>query len=177
MMSAHATTDTTQTAFSFSFETIEGDALPLSQFEGRVLLVVNTASRCGFTPQYDGLQALWEEYRDKGLVIIGVPTGDFGGQELASNSAIKEFCSVNFSIDFPMTEKTFINGDNAHPFYQWAGDKVGMLGQPRWNFHKYLIGRDGHIADWFSSATGPDAKKLRAAIGKALAVPADTNPS
>ena len=117
-MSAHATTDTTQTAFSFSFETIEGDALPLSQFEGRVLLVVNTASRCGFTPQYDGLQALWEEYRDKGLVIIGVPTGDFGGQELASNSAIKEFCSVNFSIDFPMTEKTFINGDNAHPFYQ-----------------------------------------------------------
>ena len=176
-MSAHATTDTTQTAFSFSFETIEGDALPLSQFEGRVLLVVNTASRCGFTPQYDGLQALWEEYRDKGLVIIGVPTGDFGGQELASNGAIKEFCSVNFSIDFLMTEKTFINGDNAHPFYQWAGDKVGMLGQPRWNFHKYLIGRDGHIADWFPSATGPDAKKLRAAIGKALAVPADTNPS
>ena len=174
-MSAEATTDTVQTAFSFSFETIEGQPLPLSQFEGRVLLVVNTASRCGFTPQYDGLQALWEEYRHKGLVVIGVPTGDFGGQELATNRAIKEFCSVNFAIDFPMTEKTAIKGGDAHPFYQWAGDKVGMMGRPRWNFHKYLIGRDGNIADWFSSATAGDAKKLRTAIVKALALPADTN--
>ena len=174
-MSAEATTDTTQTAFSFSFETIEGEPLPLSQFEGRVLLVVNTASRCGFTPQYDGLQALWEEYRHNGLVVIGVPTGDFGGQELATNRAIKEFCSVNFAIDFPMTEKTAIKGGDAHPFYQWAGDKVGMLGRPRWNFHKFLIGRDGHIADWFSSATTADDKKLRAAIGKALALPAEAN--
>ena len=167
-MSAEATTDTTQTAFSFSFETIEGEPLQLSQFEGRVLLVVNTASRCGFTPQYDGLQALWEEYRHKGLVVIGVPTGDFGGQELSTNRAIKEFCSVNFAIDFPMTEKTAIKGGDAHPFYQWAGQKAGMLARPKWNFHKYLIDRNGQLVDSFSSMTSPTSDKIRTAVEIAL---------
>ena len=159
-MSAEATTDTVQTAFSFSFETIEGEPLPLSQFEGRVLLVVNTASRCGFTPQYDGLQALWEEYRHKGLVVIGVPTGNFGGQELATNRAIKEFCSVNFAIDFPMTEKIDVIGNNAHPFFKWAKENHGKSAVPKWNFHKIIIDKNGKIADTFSSITKPSSQRF-----------------
>ena len=171
IMNAHATTSTADTAFSFSFEGISGDELPLSQYEGKVMLIVNTASRCGFTSQYDGLQALWDAYRDDGFVVVGVPSGDFGGQELSQNKAIQEFCSVNFSIDFPMTAKTYVKGRNAHPFYQWAGENVGMLGRPRWNFHKYLIGRDGQVAKWFSSMTEPESEKLKSAITNAIAKP------
>ena len=168
-MNAHATTSTADTAFSFSFEGIDSDKLSLSQYEGKVMLIVNTASRCGFTSQYDGLQALWDAYRDEGFVVVGVPSGDFGGQELAQNKAIKEFCSVNFSIDFPMTAKTHVKGSNAHPFYRWAGENVGMLGRPRWNFHKYLIGPDGKLVNWFASTTAPTADRVIGAITPLLA--------
>ncbi|MBB4284764.1 glutathione peroxidase [Roseospira goensis] len=158
-------------AHAFSFTSIDGAPLPLEQFAGKAVLVVNTASRCGFTPQYEGLQSLWEQYRERGLVVLGVPSNDFGGQEPGSEEQIKEFCTVNFSIDFPMTEKVRVTGGGAHPFYQWARDQVGFVGSPKWNFHKYLIGPDGALVDWFSSMTGPQSDRLVAAIEKALPPP------
>ncbi len=161
--------DMSTTAFDFHFPSIEGGQLRLSDFQGKVLLVVNTASQCGFTPQYTALQAIWSEYRDKGLVVIGVPSDDFGGQELDSEQQVKEFCEVNFDIDFPMTAITKVKGENAHAFYQWAGQQVGMMGKPKWNFHKFLIGRDGQMADWFSSMTAPDSQKMKKSIDAALA--------
>lgn len=156
-------------AFDFSFSSIDGTPLQLEGFKGQPILVVNTASRCGFTPQYTALQNLWTDYREKGLVVIGVPSGDFGGQELASEAEVKQFCEVNFDIDFPMTAITPVKGPQAHEFYKWAGQQVGPLGKPKWNFHKYLIGRDGQVREWFSSVTAPDSKKLRQAVETALA--------
>ena len=155
--------------FDFSFPSIEGANLNLSDYQGRVLLIVNTASRCGFTKQYSALQNLWSTYRDEGLVVIGVPSNDFGGQELATEAQVKQFCDVNFDIDFPMTAITEIVGAGAHEFYKWVGAEVGMLGKPKWNFHKFLVGRDGQIADWFSSVSDPDSPKFRSAIEQALA--------
>ena len=165
MTSSHAAP---KSAFDFSFTAIDGSALPLSQFEGKLVLVVNTASRCGFTDQYDGLQDLWSAYRDQGLVVLGVPSNDFGEQEKGSNAEIASFCEVNFSIDFPMTEKQHVKGSDAHPFYQWVSDEAGMLGKPKWNFHKYLIGPDGQLISWYSSLTKPQSSKLINAIEKHL---------
>ncbi|WP_370661526.1 glutathione peroxidase [Pelagibius sp. 7325] len=156
-------------AHDFSFTAIEGDPLPLSKYKGKVVLLVNTASLCGFTPQYDDLQAVWERYRERGLVVLGVPSNDFGGQEPGSASEIKEFCEVNFSIDFPLTTKEHVVGDAAHPFYRWAAEQLGFAAKPRWNFHKYLIGPDGQIADWFSTVTKPTAPKVTEAIEAQLA--------
>ena len=155
-------------AFDFSFPSIEGAKLKLSDYQGHVLLIVNTASRCGFTGQYNALQNLWSAYRNEGLVVIGVPSNDFGSQELDTESEVKQFCEVNFDIDFPMTAITGIKGAEAHEFYKWAGAQVGMLGKPKWNFHKYLVGRDGQIADWFSSVSEPDSPTFRSAIEQAL---------
>ena len=160
---------TSQTAHEFTFTSIEGELLSMEQFAGKAVLVVNTASRCGFTPQYEGLQTLWKTYRDQGLVVLGVPSGDFGNQELSSSGKIKEFCEVNFAIDFPLTEKTEVSGDHAHPFYVWAGIELGAVAKPRWNFHKYLIGKDGSLITWFSSTTGPSSKHVQTAIEAALA--------
>lgn len=158
-------------AWDFSFTDIDGNQMPLRGYQGQVLLVVNTASRCGFTPQYDALQTLWQTYKDEGLVVLGVPSNDFGAQELSSEAEVKDFCEVNFNIDFPMTAITAVKGGDAHPFYQWAGQQAGMMAKPKWNFHKYLIGRDGQISDWFSSVTTPEAAKLRTAVESALAQP------
>ena len=157
-------------AYDFSFTAIEGHPLPLSDFRGKVVLVVNTASFCGFTGQYEGLQALWERYRDDGLVVLGVPSNDFGGQEPGTEAEIKEFCETTFAVDFPLTEKQVVKGEGAHPFYIWARESLGSA--PRWNFHKYLIGRDGALAGSFGSMTGPKSRKLAAAIEALLAVPA-----
>ena len=156
-------------AHDFSFTAIEGGPLPLSGYKGKVVLLVNTASLCGFTPQYDDLQAVWERYRERGLVVLGVPSNDFGGQEPGSASEIKEFCEVNFSIDFPLTTKEHVVGDAAHPFYRWAAEQLGFAAKPRWNFHKYLIGPDGTLADWFSTVTKPTAPKVTEAIEAQLA--------
>jgi len=158
-----------ETAHDFAFTSIDGDDLPLSRFAGQVVLVVNTASQCGFTRQYEDLQAIFEQYRDQGLVVLGVPSNDFGAQEPGSAEEIKNFCAVNFNITFPMTEKTVVKGNAAHPFYRWAADELGGLARPRWNFHKYLIGRDGRLRDWFSSTTKPTSGKLRQAVEAALA--------
>ena len=156
------------TAWDFSFIGIDGQPLPLAQFKGKAVLVVNTASQCGFTPQYKALEALSQKYRDRGLVVLGVPSNDFGGQEPGNSTEIKQFCETSFSIDFPLTEKTKVSGDDAHPFYLWAGRELGFLGKPRWNFHKYLVAPDGHLVNWFSSITSPDSAGLIKAVEAAL---------
>jgi glutathione peroxidase len=154
-----------QTAYDFACKAIEDDSpLPLSRFAGKTLLIVNTASRCGLTYQYEALQALWERYRDRGLVVIGVPSNDFGGQEPGRESEIKTFCETTFGIDFPMTSKVDVIGKEAHPLYRWAVRALGPEAAPRWNFHKYLIAPDGHLVTWFPSRTEPDAPELTRAI-------------
>ena len=161
--------DPAASAHDFAFTSIEGQPLPLSDFKGKVVLLVNTASRCGFTPQYEGLQAVWERYRDRGLVVLGVPSNDFGGQEPGSEAEIKQFCEVNFSIDFPLTSKEHVVGEAAHPFYRWATAQLGFAARPHWNFHKYLIGPDGQLVDWFATTTKPTASKVTQAIETQLA--------
>lgn len=161
---AVAAGEANQSAHDFAFTSIEGEPLPLSRFKGKVVLVVNTASRCGFTHQYGDLQAVWERYRDRGLVVLGVPSNDFGNQEPGTEAEIKNFCEVNFAVDFPMTAKVQVTGEAAHPFYKWAARDAGPDGQPRWNFHKYLIGPDGRLADWFSTPTAPTSSEVTGVI-------------
>jgi glutathione peroxidase len=158
------------TAYDYSFTTLIGEKpLPLSQFKGKVVLVVNTASQCGFTKQYDGLQKLYDTYKDQGFVILGVPSNDFGAQEPGSSEEIATFCKKNFGVTFPMASKQVVSGDEAHPFYLWARKTLGFGTAPKWNFHKYLIGRDGALLDYFNSTTSPEADSLKTAIEKALA--------
>jgi glutathione peroxidase len=167
MVMARAALSADVTAHDFSFENIEGGPLDLADYAGRPVLLVNTASMCGFTPQYEGLQALWSRYRDRGLVVLGVPSDDFGGQEYDSSAEIKQFCEINYGIDFPMTEKVSVKGDGAHPYYRWVGTQ-GRLMVPRWNFHKHLIDGEGRIVDWFASTTAPDSRKVIDAIEQVL---------
>lgn len=152
------------TAFDFSFQAIDGSPMALSKYKGKTLLVVNTASFCGYTPQYSGLQALWERYRGKGLVVLGVPSNDFGAQEPGSEKEIKKFCETNFDVDFPLTAKQTVIGENAHPFYRWVADELGEDAAPRWNFHKYLISPNGTIAGVFPSKVDPLAALMIDAI-------------
>lgn len=160
----------TGSAYDFHFSTLIGNRpLPLAQYRGKVLLIVNTASKCGFTPQYQGLQALYDAYRARGLVIVGVPSNDFGGQEPGTNETIAHFCQVDYGVAFPMTAKVRVKGDEAHPFYRWARECFGIVGAPKWNFHKYLIDRNGHLVDYFHSTTGPTSPRLRQAIDTLLA--------
>lgn len=144
------------TGFDFSFTDINGKEFNLDKFRGKkVLLVVNVASNCGLTPQYAGLEELYKKYKSKGLVVIGVPSNDFGGQEPGTNKEVKKFAEANYKITFPMMAKVDVVGDKAHPFYKWAEDQAGIFGTPRWNFHKYIVGKNGQIVEWFSSATEP----------------------
>lgn len=159
------------TAHDFSFTAIDGGALPLAAWRGKAVLIVNTASRCGFTGQYSGLQALWDRYRDRGLVVLGVPSNDFGGQEPGSAAEIKTFCEVNFAVDFPLAAKTSVTGPHAHPFYRWAATTLGALATPKWNFHKYLVAPDGRLVDWFSTVTGPGSAGMIEAIERTLPQP------
>ena len=152
--------------------TIDGKPMPFSQFKGKVLLVVNTASFCGFTPQYEALEKAQTTYRDKGFTVIGVPSGDFMGQEYKTNAEIKQFCESKFGINFPLSEKSTVKGANATPFFAWAAAKLGAKEAPEWNFHKYLVDRQGHIIASFPSKTKPDAPEVTAAIEKAIAAPA-----
>lgn len=154
-------------AYDYSFTSIDGGPLAMDQYKGKAVLVVNTASRCGFTYQYEGLQALWQTYRDKGLVVLGVPSNNFGGQEPGTETEIKEFCAVNFSVDFPMTEKVDVVGSAAHPMYRWMAEQAGGKA-PQWNFYKYLIDPGGHVVALFPSQTKPDAPELAAAVEKML---------
>lgn len=150
-------------AFDFTFTSIAGLPLPLAAWRGQAILVVNTASQCGFTSQYAGLQQLWQTYRERGLVVLGVPSNDFG-QEPDGEARIKELCEVNFGVDFPLTAKEHVSGDQAHPFYRWAREVQGEGARPRWNFHKYLVAPDGQLVDWFSTITAPTSERIRKAI-------------
>jgi glutathione peroxidase len=156
-------------AYDFSFKTLRGEDYPLGgALAGRPLLVVNTASKCGFTPQYKGLQSIWHDFKDSGLVVIGVPSNDFANQEPGTAEQIGSFCEVNYGVDFPMMEKVHVKGAEAHPFFKWAAAEGGFLAKPRWNFYKYLIGKDGRLVDWFASMTKPESGKVKAAIAKSL---------
>ena len=155
------------TAYQFTFEGLMTDALPLSAYGGKVLLVVNTASQCGYTPQYAGLQRLYDAYRGRGLVIVGVPSNDFGGQEPGSAMEIRRFCKANYGVTFPMAAKVDVVGPHAHPFYRWAISKLGPAAQPQWNFHKILVDRRGRPIAAFPSRVTPE--DLRPQIEKALA--------
>ena len=146
-------------AHNFEFKGIEGQSIKISDYKEKVIVVVNVASRCGFTKQYNYLQNLWTNYKDNGLVVIGVPTNDFK-QETSSNKDIKDFCETNFNIDFLLTEKINVLGENAHPFYKWAKQNHGNGAIPKWNFHKIIIGKDGKVADTFASITNPSSKKF-----------------
>lgn len=151
-------------AFGFTFEAIEGGPLPLAQFRGRVLLVVNTASFCGYTPQYAALQRLHDRYQARGLTVIGVPSTDFN-QESTDARQVRQFCDAMFGISFPMTAINAVRGPQAHPFFAWATREAGPV---RWNFHKYLVGRDGRRVQGFSTQTTPDSPPMIRAVEAAL---------
>jgi glutathione peroxidase len=155
-------------AHEFAFQTIDGAPLPLTRFDGKVVLVVNTASACGLTPQYDGLEKLYTEYKDRGLVVLGVPCNQFAGQEPGTEAEIKDFCETRFNIDFPLTAKVDVKGDAAHPFYKWAKDQLGEPAEPVWNFHKILIGKSGEAIRAFGPRTDPMDAEVTAAIADAL---------
>ena len=157
------------TFYEFQFDRLDGKPLPLRDFSNRAVLLVNTASRCGFTAQYAGLQSLWEINGSAGLVVVGVPSDDFGGQEPGAPSEIRQFCVDRFGVTFPMAGKQRVRGPDAHPVYRWMAREAGFLGRPRWNFHKYLFDRQGAPAGWFTALTAPDSRKLRAAIDNVLA--------
>ena len=159
-----------ENAYSYSFKDInEEDMINLSDYKGKTLVVVNTASLCGFTYQYDGLQKLYDDYKDQGLVVLGVPSNDFGNQESGTNSEVKEFCESTFSITFPLTEKNVVKGKDAHPFFKWSKKELGFIGGvPRWNFHKIIIGKDGNAIAGYTALTRPSSKKFISEIEKAL---------
>ena len=152
--------DNSKTLFDFKINSINGGELDLSSFKGKTILLVNVASKCGFTNQYDDLQNLYDNFKDKGLIVIGIPTNQFGGQEPGSEKEIKNFCETNFNITFPMTSKYEVKGANAHPIYIWANDTFGKSTVPKWNFHKILINKNGKIEDTFASFTGPLSNKV-----------------
>ena len=152
------------TAHDFTFTDIDGGTLNLAEFAGKPLMVVNTASRCGFTYQYDGLQALYDRYREQGFTLLTVPSDDFGGQELASEAEVKQFCEVNFNLDLPMTSITRVRGRDAHPFYQWALSELGRSNAPSWNFHKYLTAPDGTLVQSFPTNTEPQSPTITKAV-------------
>lgn len=155
-------------AHGFSFEGLTGGTINLADYRGKAILVVNTASKCGLTPQYKGLQALYDKRSKDGLVVIGVPSGDFAGQELATSKEIAEFCELNYGVTFPMAAKSKVTGAGAHPFYRWAAAAIGNDAVPRWNFHKILLDRNGRPVAAFGSRTQPEAPEVQAAIQKAL---------
>jgi glutathione peroxidase len=154
-------------AYAFSFPALSGDDIRLAAFTGRPLLVVNTASLCGYTPQYAGLQDIWGEFRERGLTVIGVPSNDFGGQEPGGTSEISETAHHQYGVTFPIAAKAVVVGAKAHPFYKWAAE-ARPKDVPRWNFHKYLIGRDGYIAEIFPESVEPSDTRVKTAIARAL---------
>jgi glutathione peroxidase len=157
-----------RTAWDFNLVAIDGEPLPMAKFRGKVVMLVNTASFCGFTPQYEGLQKIQTDYAAKGFTVLGVPSGNFKEQEYGSNKDISEFCKAKFGIKFPLAEKSDVVGAKAIPLYRWAAAKLGPDNTPRWNFHKYLIGRDGRLIAAFGTRTEPGDPKVRAAIEAAL---------
>ena len=153
--------------FDLKINSITGEVIDLNDYKDKVVLIVNTASYCGFTKQYTELQTLWDKYKSKGFIVLGVPSNSFN-QEKKSNSEVKEFCDVNFDIDFPLTSITDVKGEYAHEIYQWAKENYGKSAIPKWNFYKILINRQGKIENTFSSFTNPMSKKITSIIEKIL---------
>jgi glutathione peroxidase len=156
------------TAHDFSFTSIDGKPMKLSQFSGHPVLVVNVASKCGLTPQYGGLEKLYADYKDKGLVVLGVPCNQFMGQEPGTEQEIADFCKLTYGVDFPMTAKADVKGETAHPFYKWIKGELGQPAEPIWNFHKLLVGKDGKAVKAFDPRTEPLSPDLKSAIEGAL---------
>ena len=154
--------------YDFSIESITGEMIDLNKYKNKVVLIVNTASNCGFTKQYAQLQELYEKFNSKGLIVLGIPSNQFGNQEPGDNKEIKDFCETNFDITFPLTTKTNVIGDEAHPIYLWAKKNYGISAVPKWNFHKILINKNGEIEDTFASFTKPMSNKLLKTIEKIL---------
>ena len=155
-------------AYDFDFSDLDGSTLNLSEYKNKVIVVINVASQCGFTKQYEDMQKIWEKYQARGVIMLGIPSNDFGNQEPGSNQEIKNFCEAKFGISFPMTEKVSVKGESAHSFYKWAKENHGKSAVPKWNFHKIIIGKNGKIVDTFSSITNPSSKKFVKALEKAL---------
>jgi glutathione peroxidase len=156
--------------YDHAVERIDGQALPLSEFRGKPVLLVNVASKCGLTPQYEGLEALYRKYQDQGLAVIGLPCNQFAGQEPGSEEEIQSFCSLNYDVSFPLTKKIEVNGDGRHPLYQFlAGEGAEFPGDILWNFEKFLVGKDGQVVARFNPKVQPDDPDLVGAVEKALA--------
>ena len=153
--------------FDFKINSISGEIINLKDYQNKLVLVVNTASYCGFTKQYDDLQLLWEKYRSDGLIVLGVPSNSFNQEKKADNE-VKEFCDVNFNIDFPMTSITEVKGENSHEIFKWAEKNYGKSAIPKWNFHKILINKEGKIEDTYNSFTKPMSKKITSKIESLL---------
>ena len=149
-----------KTFFDLSIKNIDNKVVHLKEYKDKTILLVNVASQCGFTKQYSSLQTLYDKYKNQGLIVIGIPSNQFGGQEPGSNDEIKDFCETNFNITFPITDKVDVKGDNAHQIYQWAKKNHGKSTIPKWNFHKILINKDGKIQDTFNSFVDPLSKKI-----------------
>ena len=162
-----ANSNNNKSFYELSINNISGKVINLKNYKNKVVLIVNTASYCGFTKQYTDLQMLWEKYKSKGLVILGVPSNSFN-QEKKDNKEVKEFCEINFNINFPLTEIFDVKGENAHPLYKWAKDNYGNSAVPKWNFHKILVNKNGQIIDTFSSFTNPMSNKIIKKIEKTL---------
>ena len=166
--SMSATANYDKLAYDFNFNDLDGSPLNLSEYKDKVIVVVNVASQCGFTNQYEDMQKLWEKYQKKGVIMLGVPSNDFGGQEPGNNKEIKNFCEAKFGITFPMTEKVTVKGENAHPFYKWAEKNFGKSAVPKWNFHKIIIDKEGKVHDTFASITNPSSKIFISVLEKTL---------
>jgi glutathione peroxidase len=161
-----------RTVYDFTLNSIDGQPTPLSSFKGKIVLLVNVASRCGYTPQYAGLEALYEKYKDQGFVIVGIPANNFGGQEPGTNQEIKTFCTAKYNVTFPMMAKVSVKGDDITPLYAFLTDKSANPstgGEIGWNFTKFLVGPDGKVIARFDSAVKPDSPEVSSAIEKALA--------
>ena len=162
-----ATANYEKKIYDFSIESITGETINFKDYKNKVILIVNTASYCGFTKQYTDLQNLWEKYKTQGLIVLGIPSDSFN-QEKKANKEVKEFCEVNFNISFPLSEITNVKGENAHPVFKWAKENFGNSAVPKWNFHKILINKNGQIIDTFASFTSPMSSKIIKKIEKSL---------
>ena len=164
-----ATADYEKVFFDFKIDSISGEEIDFQKYRNKVILLVNTASYCGFTPQYDNLQKLWDKYKNDGLVVLGIPSNSFN-QEKKVNEEVKKFCEVNFNINFPMSEITEVKGDNAHAIFKWAEQNYGKSAIPKWNFYKILINKEGKIEDTYSSFTNPTSNKIVSKIKELLKI-------
>jgi glutathione peroxidase len=155
-------------AYDFKFKDLDGSILSLSEYKNKIMIIINVASKCGFTNQYEDMQIVWEKYQKNNVIVLGVPSNDFGNQEPGTNEEIKNFCEAKFGISFPMTEKVSVKGSEAHPFYKWARENYGKAAIPKWNFHKIIIDKNGKIAETFSSITKPSSKNFTKVLEKLI---------